>query len=115
MNGIDKATILCDKCNVKAEKSTVNKNECTLRSWKCPSCNNEWVHPVDIREYEKFKQMHQKQFHVKLRIVGNSYAVSIPREIIDFQESMFEELNDIISMSLECPEKLSLFFSKKDY
>ncbi|MBT6044823.1 hypothetical protein HOG54_02120, partial [Candidatus Woesearchaeota archaeon] len=50
---------------------------------------------------------------VKLRMVGNSYTVSIPKEIINLQENIFEEMNTLIKMSLESPEKLSLFFSRK--
>mgnify|MGYP006865048817 CR=1 FL=1 len=57
--------------------------------------------------------MRKKDYSVKLRLVGNSYTVSIPKEIIDFQENIFEEMNSLIKMSLESPEKLSLFFSKK--
>ena len=84
-----------------------------MRAWKCPSCNEEWIHPLDLEEYNKFKRMRSKTYTVKLRLVGNSYAVSIPREIIDYQENMLSEIDNIIRMSLESPEKLSLFFSKK--
>jgi len=61
-----------------------------------------------------------KNFQVKLRIVGNSYTASSPREIIEFENEMQTEFNkmrkrmsQIIHMSLEEPEKLSLFFTNK--
>ncbi len=113
MKSINQASILCNNCNKKAVKSTIIKNNFQLRSWKCPKCNEEWVHPLDLEAYNRFINMRQKQYAVKLRLVGNSYTVSIPKEIIDFQENIFEEMDNLIKMSLESPEKLSLFFSRK--
>ena len=55
----------------------------------------------------------EKEFRVKLRMVGNSYTISIPKEIINFQEEMQEEMEESIRMCLEEPEKLSIFFSKR--
>ncbi len=113
MKDINQATILCNNCNTKANKSYIKKDGFNLRAWKCAKCNDEWVHPLDLEEYNRFKRMCKKTYSVKLRLVGNSYAVSIPREIIDFQEEMFSEIDQIIKMSLETPEKLNLFFTKK--
>jgi hypothetical protein len=45
-------------------------------------------------------------------MVGNSYTISIPREIIDFEEEL-QEINKILYLSLEEPEKLSIFFRKE--
>jgi transposase-like protein len=113
MKDINQATITCNKCNKAAVKSLIKKEGFNLRSWKCPLCHDQWAHPLDLEEYNRFKRMTKKTYQVKLRLVGNSYAVSIPREIIDFQEEMLSEIDQIIKMSLETPEKLSLFFSKK--
>ena len=56
-------------------------------------------------------KLRSKPFRVKLRYVGNSYIVSIPREIIEF-EDIERRLNKIIEMSLEEPGKLTLLFSR---
>ena len=40
----------------------------------------------DKKEYEGFVRLKQKEYNVKMRMVGNSYAVSIPREIVDFMQ-----------------------------
>ena len=113
MKSINEASITCNQCNIQTEKTITNKEGFNLRAWQCPECHEEWIHPLDLEEYQRFKRMRQKTFTVKLRLVGNSYAVSIPREIIDYQENMLNEINTIIKMSLESPEKLSLYFSKK--
>ena len=66
-----------------------------------------------MQEYENFQKLKNKEFKVKLRLVGNSYTVSIPREIIEFEEEMRREIDDVIRISLDGPERLSLFFSGK--
>jgi len=90
-----------------------NREGFQIRAWRCKDCQKVWPHPLDQQEYENFKQLQNKEFKVKLRLVGNSYTVSIPREIIDFEEEMRREMDDMIRISLESPEKLSLFFSGK--
>lgn len=105
--------ILCNKCKVQTIDKTINKDGYNLRAKKCPKCNKLIFHPLDIQEYKNFNKLKNKQFQVKLRFVGNSYTVSIPREIIEFQEEFEREVDKLINMSLERPEKLSLFFTRK--
>jgi ribosomal protein L37AE/L43A len=113
MADLFQTTIICDDCNTKTTKKKLLKLGFPIRAWECPSCQKLWEHPSDLQEYQKFKQIKDKTFKVKLRLVGNSYTVSIPREIIEFEEQMQQEINDIIRMALEGPGKLSLFFDKK--
>ncbi len=113
MKDIFDATILCDQCDRKTTKKINIKDGFQLRSWVCEHCKNEWVHPGDLQEYRNFKQLHNKTFQVKLRYVGNSYAVSIPREIIEFEEDMQKEFGKVLRMMLEEPGKLSIFFSSE--
>ncbi len=110
MKDIFENTIICDRCERKTEKQKMVKEGFELRSWVCTSCKNVWYHPADLQEFKNFQELKHKQFQVKLRLVGNSYTVSIPREIIDFQEEFFRDVDTMINMSLENPEKLSLFF-----
>ncbi|HLD12484.1 MAG TPA: hypothetical protein VJB87_02710 [Candidatus Nanoarchaeia archaeon] len=112
-------TIVCDQCNKKTEKTAVPKHGFTMRGWTCPSCKKTWLHPDDQREFEEFKKLHHREFNVKLRMVGNSYTVSIPREIIDFEhdfeneiEEMSREMDKMLRLMLEEPGKLSIFFKR---
>ena len=105
--------ILCKECNKEMQKTSVVKDGFQLRALKCLNCNKLNYHPLDLQDYENFKKIRDKQFQVKLRYVGNSYIVSIPREIIEFQEEFQKEINEILYLSLEEPEKLSIFFNKK--
>ena len=106
-------TIICENCNKKTKKALTVKDGHKLRYWYCQKCNKKWFHPLDMQKYNDFQKIKNKQFRVKLRLVGNSYAVSIPREIIDFQNELNKQMNQMISLCLEEPEKLSLFFSRK--
>lgn len=113
MKDIFDTTILCEDCNKKTHKGVEARLGHKLRFWECPSCNKRWYHPLDLQALENFQKIKQKHFSVKLRLVGNSYAVSIPKEIIDFQEEFQKQLNKMISLSLEEPEKLILYFNRR--
>ena len=117
MKDIFDATILCEKCNKKTTKGKLVKEGFPIRICKCTNCNKIWYHPSDMQDYENYKKIRHKTYKVKLRLVGNSYTVSIPREIIEFQEEMQKEMqkdmDDMIRLALEGPEKLGLFFSRR--
>src|SRR3989344_7847657 len=106
-------TILCEDCNRKTSKNETYKDRFKLRYWECNNCNKKWFHPLDQENYENFQKLKQKEFQVKLRMVGNSYAISIPKEIIDFEEDFNRELNELINLNLEEPGKISIFLHKR--
>ena len=101
--------IVCKNCNERAEKTSVTKEGFELRAWKCPACKQTWFHPGDLKEYENFQKIKNKNFQVKLRMVGNSYTVSIPKEIVEFGEIKREK---IVKVCLDNPQKVTLVFSK---
>jgi len=69
-------TILCKDCNKKMQKSQILKNGFMLRAMICDKCGERLIHPVDNENYNKFVNLRNKEFSVKMRLVGNSYAVS---------------------------------------
>lgn len=111
MKDIFENTIVCEECDKKTEKIIANKEGFQIRAWRCNDCQKVWPHPLDIQKYEEFQKLRNREFQVKLRLVGNSYTISIPKEIINFEEEMRREMDYMIRLSLESPEKLSLFFS----
>jgi len=110
MTDIFENTILCKHCNKKMQPATLNKNGFSLRLVKCEPCKNQIVHPQDLKEYEDFQNLKKKNFKVKLRYVGNSYAVSIPREIIDFMNEQEKQMNEMVNLCMEDFHRLSLNF-----
>ncbi|MFH0752109.1 MAG: hypothetical protein V1914_00765 [archaeon] len=102
-------TILCNKCEEKLQKAHAIRGGFKLRSWWCPNCKEQTIHPADETIHRQFIELKKREFEVKLRQIGNSWAVSIPKEIIRFQEV---KETKIIRMNMEEPGKLTIFFSK---
>lgn len=111
--------VLCNECNKKMDKVTIIKDNFKIRAWQCPACHKRILHPSDVEEYKKFSAMKQRAFHVKLRMVGNSYAVSIPHEIISFMkkteemhENMKKRMERMVTLAFEEMGKVSLMFDE---
>jgi len=109
MKDIYDATILCDSCNGRTQKSPVVKDGFALRSWYCSRCEKHWYHPLDLQNYKEFIELRKRDFQVKLREVGNSWIVSIPKEIIRFEEI---SATKIVNMSLDEPGRITLRFTR---
>ena len=104
--------ILCNKCNTKMKKSKLLKNGFLLRVVMCDKCNERIIHPVDEQEYHRFINLKNKDFRVKMRIVGNSYTVSIPKEIVSFIQEQEKVMDDMVRLCFEEADRLSLNFGE---
>jgi len=94
------------------QKGRIIRNGFHLRAIICPKGHDKIIHPQDEEEYKKFKELRQKEFKVKMRIVGNSYAISIPKEIVSFMKEQEKLMNDIVNLCFEESGRLSLTFNK---
>jgi hypothetical protein len=106
--------ILCNICGKQMTTVLISKNGFNLRAKKCAKCGAAIVHPQDKAEYENFMRLKQKEFNVKMRMVGNSYAVSIPREIVDFMREQESMINDMVRLSFEDAGRLRLMFNTNE-
>ena len=122
--------ILCSKCGKKMKKIIAERSGFRIRALECPGCGSRAYHPSDLEEFNRYSQLRNQNFQVKLRRVGNSYTVSIPRELINFLESETEEnqnhnpfermhgkmnedmdiMNKMVTLALEHANRLSLSF-----
>lgn len=102
--------VLCKKCGKRMKKITVVRNGFPMRALYCDDCGDKLLHPADESEYKHFLNLKGKEFRVKLRLVGNSYTVSIPKEIIDFMEEQEKIKNDIVKLMIDDLKKLNLTF-----
>ena len=93
------------------EKAKVSKNGFLLRAMVCPKCSEKIIHPVDEQEYNKFINLRNKEFQVKMRLVGNSYTVSIPKEIVLFIREQERIMDDMVKLCFEEAGRLSLNFN----
>jgi hypothetical protein len=110
MSDIFSNTILCGKCDSKMNQVQIAKNGFMLRAVMCPKCGSKIIHPKDEGEYLNFMNLRKKEFDVKLRFVGNSYAVSIPKEIVNFMKEQEKIMDDMVRLCFEEFGKISLNF-----
>lgn len=114
MTDIFDAKILCKKCNLQMKPIIVDMNGLELRAVECPHCHDKIIHPADLNGMEQFKDLKEKKFNVKLRMVGNSHAISIPKEIIDFMNERHREtkteMDDMVSLWFDDFDTLKLSF-----
>lgn len=118
MTDIFDAQIMCKKCHREMQQCVVNRNGMELRAVKCKQCGDLIVHPADLNGMENFKDLKDKKFNVKLRMVGNSHAISIPKEIIDFMNERQREMKrhmDEVSLAFDDFDTLRLRFGNEDF
>ncbi len=113
-NDIFENKILCKKCSKEMKPCLVSKNGFNLRAIKCEKCNEILVHPADKQEYEEFMRLKQKEYEVKMRMVGNSYAISIPREIVDFMKESEKMINNMVRLSFQEAGRINLMFNNPE-
>lgn len=112
-NDIFDNPILCKNCNIRMKKTKTLKNGFVLREVVCQRCDEKIMHPTDRQEYDRFINLRNKEFNVKMRLVGNSYAVSIPKEIVSFIREQERIMDDMVKLCFEDFRKLSLSFGTK--
>lgn len=114
MMDIFDAKILCKECNTEMKHSVVDKNGFQLRAMQCSKCGDQIIHPVDLERFNHFRDLKGKTFSVKLRVVGNSHAISIPKEIVEFiqehQRQMRRDMDDVVRLCFDDFRKLSVRF-----
>ena len=91
----------------------IERNGFVLRAVMCERCGEKIIHPKDEEEYKQFTQLRNKTFRVKMRIVGNSYAVSIPKEIVDFIKEQERIMDNMVRLCFNDAHRLSLMFGKE--
>ena len=94
-------TIICKNCSVRMKPANIPRNGFILRAVVCPKCETKIIHPHDEHSFQDFTNLRNKQFNVKMRFVGNSYAVSIPKEIVNFIKEHEQIMNDMVKLCFE--------------
>ena len=104
--------ILCEKCDDVMQKANLQKNGFVFRAMTCSNgeCHHKIIHPLDEQEYNRFINLKNKDFRVKMRLVGNSYAVSIPKEIVSFMSEQEKIMDEMVRLCFEDFGKISLNF-----
>ena len=112
MNDIFENTIFCKECNSEMEETKIVKNGFLLRTIICKDCKEKIIHRLDEHNYNKFINLNNKKYSEKLRLIRNSYAISIPKEIVSFMNSQRTMMDDMVRLCFEEMGKLSLSFNE---
>jgi DNA-directed RNA polymerase subunit RPC12/RpoP len=115
MTDIFDATILCKICKEEMHPIIITKEGTQLRAIECKTCNEKIIHPADLNCLENFKNLKGKTYNVKLRIVGNSHAISIPKEIVNFMKEQEKLMDHMVRLSFDDMRRLSLRFGNLDH
>jgi hypothetical protein len=115
MKDIFDAKISCKDCNVEMKPKLIEKNGFRLRTVNCEKCGDKIIHPSDLNDLKHYNDLKRKTYNVKLRMVGNSHAISIPKEVVDYmnetQHKMSKHMSDMVRLCFEDFGKLSLRFT----
>ncbi|MDP1695459.1 MAG: hypothetical protein Q8L29_00940 [archaeon] len=118
MTDIFDTKITCKKCGVEMKQGILNKSGMELRAVICSKCGDKIIHPADMNCLNKFNNLKGKNFNVKLRMVGNSHAISIPKEILDFineqHKDMQRDMDDMVRLCFEDFGKLIVRFGEEE-
>jgi hypothetical protein len=114
MKDIFDAKIVCRKCGEEMVKTNLERDGFNLRAVKCEGCKERIVHPGDLEGLRNFRDLKGNTFNVKLRMVGNSHAISIPKEIVNFineqHRVMKSQMDDMVKLCFDDFHKLSVRF-----
>ncbi|MBS3115701.1 hypothetical protein J4482_03660 [Candidatus Woesearchaeota archaeon] len=110
MDILENTDVLCKKCKVPMERGMAVKDSFKLRAFQCPNCKARFFHPNDLEKYENFQKIKEKQFNMKLRMVGNSYTISIPKEIVRFTHV---KEDSVVALSMEDPNNVRIILRKQ--
>ena len=118
MTDIFDTKIVCKRCNIEMKPIIIEKSAVQMRAVRCTNCNDTIIHPSDLESFEHYNNLKGRTFTVKLRMVGNSHAISIPKEIVDFMNEMHKhmkrEMDDMVRLSFEDMNRLSVMFGDEE-
>jgi hypothetical protein len=103
------------------EKQEIHRDGVVVRAVVCPNCSDKIIHPQDLNALQHFHNLRDKTFVVKLRMVGNSHAISIPKEIVDFMNehqmkmnNMQKRMDEMVKLCFEDFDTLKVRFGNEE-
>lgn len=114
MKDIFDQKIICKQCNEEMERTLIAREGIQLRAVECPSCGETITHPADEQSFGQYQNLKGKTYNVKLRVIGNSHAISIPKEIVEFIQQEEKIMNDMVRLCFEDMRRLRLDFGGID-
>lgn len=80
---MDDVRLVCH-CGGKMEKVRTVWRDMPVRGWRCQKCKDEALHPGDAqRALELIRARDRGEFQVKVRQVGRSLVLTVPRRLAE--------------------------------
>ena len=74
MDDIFDNPILCKQCGDRMKKEVLSRGGFEIRGMVCPNCKYKILHPVDLEYYNKFINLKEEEFRVKMRKIGRAHV-----------------------------------------
>ncbi len=81
----DKKGMKC-LCGNAAVETHVNIDGFKIKAWKCESCHEEYLDSAEAQFLLLMKKMQKKPHTAKVGVLGDSYIIRIPKEIVDYMQ-----------------------------
>ena len=93
------------ECGNMASKSTVKYKDYEVRGWVCKKCKREYLHPEDSLKISKLEALKKNHIRVKIRTVGQSLVITLPKEIAELYGL---EKGETVELSSEGLKKIGI-------
>lgn len=71
-------------CGKIAKHTYTNIEGYRVKAWKCKTCGEEYLDSADAEFLLLLKKMKKKPLTAKVGVLGGSYIIRIPKEIVEF-------------------------------
>src|SRR3989339_500737 len=93
------------ECGGMASRGTVKYKSYEIRGWVCAKCKKEYIHPEDSMKISKLEELKKSNPSVKIRTVGQSLVITLPKEIVDVYDL---EKGEIVRLNPENLKKIEI-------
>jgi len=93
------------ECGAMASRCTVKYRNYEVRGWVCKKCKKEYIHPEDSLKVSKLEALKKSHLRVKIRTVGQSLVITLPKEIAELYGL---EKGETVELSPENMKKIEI-------
>ncbi len=73
-------------CGKLAEETHVNLDGHRIKAWKCKDCDEEYLDSAEAQFLLMRKKMEKRPLTATVGVLGDSYIIRIPKEIVEFMQ-----------------------------
>lgn len=74
------------QCGKSTDETHLNIDGFKIKAWKCESCGEEYLDSAEAQFLLMMKKMQKKPHTAKVGVLGDSYIIRIPKEIVEYMQ-----------------------------